>query len=276
MTATSEDYQAALETSLAQGAKLTECKTNLKTNYIPKGDQIKAAVDPNNQFNQPDVPYDASYPYNNATKTPSGHVFELDDTPGSERINIQHRTGTFQEIHPDGGKTEKIVNDNFQVVVKDNLVYIMGNHQQSIQGDVKVFIQGNVKAEVEGNVDFTVGGNMNIEVKGIFTASASQWTFIGPFSVAGILRVTDNIITQASVIANKSIKALIDLIADRHAVIGVDSYIGRNVTVGNTLIAQSDITSKTDVFGGTAPISLVNHVHTEQGDGAKTSASQKP
>lgn len=261
MTQSLEDYQTALELSLAQGEKLTECKTNLKTNYVPKGEQIKAAIDPNNLFNQPDVPYDTTYPYNNSTRTPSGHVFELDDTPGSERINIQHRTGTFQEIHPDGGKTEKIVNDNFQVIVKNNLVYIMGNHQQSIQGDVKVYIQGNVKAEVDGNVDFTVGGNMNMEVKGIFTASATQWTFIGPFSVAGILRVTDNIITQACIVANKTISACIDLIAGRHA------NIGHDVTVGNTLVAQNDITSKTDVFGGISEISLVNHVHTEQGDG---------
>lgn len=267
MTQSLEDYQTALELSLAQGEKLTECKTNLKKNYVPKGEQIKAAVDPNNLFSQPDVPYDTSYPYNNATTTPSGHVFELDDSPGSERINIQHRTGTFQEIHPDGSKTEHIVNDHCKIIVKDNKVYIMGNHQETIQGNVKVYIQGNVKAQVDGNVDFTVKGNFNLDVEGIFTAKSEQWTFIGPVSVAGILRVTDNIITQSSIIANKTIKALIDLIAGRHANIGVDVTIGRNTTIGNTLIAQSDITSKTDVFGGTAKISLVTHVHTEQGDG---------
>lgn len=265
MTISLEDYQESLKLSLAQGEKLTECKTNLRTKYVPKGEQIKAAVDPNNLFNQPDVPYDASYPYNNATRTPSGHLFELDDSPGSERINIQHRTGTFQEIHPDGSKTEKIVNDNFQVVVKNNLVYIMGNHQQSIQGDVKVYIQGNVKAEVEGNVDFTVGGHMNMEVKGIFTASATQWTFIGPFSIAGILKVTDNILTQSNIVANLTIKAGHDLIADGFA------KIGQYITAGWTIYAKKDITSATDVIGGVSKISLVNHVHTEMGDGADVS-----
>ena len=270
MTQSLEDYQTALELSLAQGEKLTECKTNLRKNYVPKGDQIKAAVDPNNLFSQPDVPYDTTYPYNNATTTPSGHVFELDDSPGSERINIQHRTGTFQEIHPDGSKTEHIVNDHCIVIVKDNKVYIMGNHQESIQGDVKVYIQGNVKSQVDGNVDFTVKGNFNLDVEGIFTAKSTQWTFIGPFSIAGILRVTDNILTQSNIVANLTIKAGHDLIADGFA------KIGQYITAGWTIYAEKDITSKTDVLAGTEKISLVNHVHMEQGDSAKTSASKLP
>jgi len=270
---TISSLKTAYAESLMQGAKLTECKDNLRTKYVPKGEHIKAAVDPNNLFSQPDVPYDASYPYNNATRTPSGHLFELDDSPGSERINIQHRTGTFQEIHPDGGKTEKIVNDNFQVVVKDNRVYIMGNHQQSIQGDVKVYIQGNVKAQIDGDIDLNVKGNFNMDVEGIFAAKASSWTFVGPVSIAGILNVAGNFLCQSSIVANQTIKALIDLIADRNLVVGYDTAIGRDTTVGNTIVAQNNITSVTDVFGGDAKISLVNHTHPDP-QGGSTSKPQ--
>ena len=40
------------------------------------------------------------FPYNNATVTPSGHSFEMDDTPERERIRLNHRSNTFIEMHP--------------------------------------------------------------------------------------------------------------------------------------------------------------------------------
>ena len=279
MAQTIEDYQTALESSLSQGEKLTECNDNLKTKYVPKGDQIKAAVDPNNLKDQPDVPYDASYPYNNATVTPSGHVFELDDSPGSERIRLLHRTGTFQEVHPDGSKTEKIVNDHCQVIVKDNFVYVMGNHREYIDGDVKVIIMGNVKAQIDGDLDLTIKGDFNMDIEGIFAAKATNWSFVGPVSIAGILNVVQNIVCQSNLAVNQSISALIDLFVGRNATIVHNAHIQKSVGVGTSspsgvegdVFISNNLIADTDVLAGTAEISLVNHVHTEQGDGADVS-----
>ena len=39
----------------------------------------------------------AQYPYNHATYTESGHLFELDDTREFERVSLQHRLGTYFE-----------------------------------------------------------------------------------------------------------------------------------------------------------------------------------
>ena len=47
-------------------------------------------------------PYNARYPFNRVNQTESGHVIEIDDTPNGERINIQHMSGSFIEMHPDG------------------------------------------------------------------------------------------------------------------------------------------------------------------------------
>ena len=46
--------------------------------------------------------YQPVYPYNNITQTEAGHTFELDDTPTRERVRLQHRSGTFIEMHPNG------------------------------------------------------------------------------------------------------------------------------------------------------------------------------
>ena len=43
-----------------------------------------------------------SYPHNEVHRTVAGHLIEYDNTSGSERINIQHKTGTTININPDG------------------------------------------------------------------------------------------------------------------------------------------------------------------------------
>ena len=46
----------------------------------------------------------AVYPYNHVFESESGHIIEIDDTKDNERLFTKkaHRTGTSQEISPDG------------------------------------------------------------------------------------------------------------------------------------------------------------------------------
>jgi hypothetical protein len=247
-----QDLQMALDASLAQGAILTEIVSN-KKNYKLKSNELDAVINPNNAFSQPVPPYDAVYPYNNAQTTPSGHVFELDDTPGSERINIAHRTGTFQEIGPDGSMTEKVMNNNFKVVVQDNSIYILGDSQETIQGDVKIYVQGDAKIQVDGDVEWEVGGNMLMKVGGIFTAQATSFNFIGPVNHIGDLSTTGNILTQSNVVANQNMVAKIDLVVGRNASVAVNTSVGSAVTVGTTVTSGGDMIAN--------KISLDKHTH---------------
>jgi hypothetical protein len=75
---------------------------------------------------EPQNPYDALYPFNTVEESDSGHVKEVDDTPGAERIKETHRTGTFYEIHPDGTKVTKVVKDDFSVTIGDKGVKVQG------------------------------------------------------------------------------------------------------------------------------------------------------
>ena len=44
----------------------------------------------------------SKYPFNHVYESESGHVIEIDDTPGYERINVFHRKGARFEINNEG------------------------------------------------------------------------------------------------------------------------------------------------------------------------------
>ena len=102
------------------------------------------------------------YPYNKTLFTESGHLLEVDDTLGAERIAVEHRTGTFQEMHPDGSMVTRVVNTNYTVVCKDDEVVIGGKVTVNIGGDATMSIGGNLKADVSGTTDIASGKNLTI------------------------------------------------------------------------------------------------------------------
>jgi hypothetical protein len=95
---------------------------------------------------EPQSAYEARYPFNKVLRTESGHVVEIDDTPGKERIHVFHKSGTYTEINKDGRKVEKVVDDMFEIVFKNQTVHIRGN--------VDVLVDGTYTVESKGNMTF--------------------------------------------------------------------------------------------------------------------------
>lgn len=118
-------------------------------------------------WNQPDPSYNTLPPYNEVWETESGHVFELDDTKQSERINLAHRTGTFIEMRPDGSKVTRIVNDNYEIISGDNYVVVQGNCNITVNGNANLFVNGNVQEKVDGDYDLNVTGDIRMNGKTI-------------------------------------------------------------------------------------------------------------
>ncbi len=104
--------------------------------------------------NEPPTPYAAQYPFNHVHESESGHIHEIDDTPGAERLHAFHRSGTFEEIHPDGTRVIKIIGDDYIIIERD------GN----------LLVKGNVNITIDGNANFKVNGSTNIESVGNITA----------------------------------------------------------------------------------------------------------
>lgn len=104
------------------------------------------------------------YPYNNVTETECGHVIELDDTPGYERISTTHCSGTSSNVIQDGSKIDTIIGDGYTVHSKDNTVYIIGKCNLTVEGDVNVKCEGNYVLDIEKDMVINVTGNIKTKV----------------------------------------------------------------------------------------------------------------
>ena len=139
------------------------------------------------KWSEPPTPYRSQYPYNHVKQTLSGHIEEFDDTPNAERIHTYHKSGTFEEVHPDGSVVNNIVANEYHIVegkeyvhVKDAANVMIGptNGDGSKTGHTTVYITGNADIEVVGNLNATVNKNANINSKETITANAEKGIFV--------------------------------------------------------------------------------------------------
>ena len=114
----------------------------------------------------PDGVESSDYPYNHVYKSESGHVFEVDDSPNSERLHRYHTKGTFEEIQPDGTRVTKVVGNDYEVTVGDDKIYIQGNQTITVVGNCKLYVQGDHYTEVDGNQYITVRGDRVTSIQG--------------------------------------------------------------------------------------------------------------
>jgi len=102
---------------------------------------------------------DSEYPLNHVRKTEAGHIFEVDDSVGAERIHTYHSSGTFEEIQPDGTKVTKVVGENYEIIAKGQNVSIKGGCNITVEGDTRILTKGDYIHEVTGNYHLSTKGN---------------------------------------------------------------------------------------------------------------------
>ena len=96
-------------------------RANLGGTFVLEGDD-------GTEFSEPETPYNAEYPHNHVYESEAGHIREIDDTPGAERIHERHASGSGYEIGPDGSKVTRVKNDNYDLITGDHFAHIKGNH----------------------------------------------------------------------------------------------------------------------------------------------------
>jgi len=128
------------------------------------GTPITLKGDDGTAFDEPAVPYNSKYPYNHVHETESGHIRELDDSPGSERIHERHKSGTGYEIHPDGTKVTRVKQDNYTLTSNDEFTHIKGNSSTTVDGGIRVFVNADGSTE-DHNYTIEVGNNANVNIQ---------------------------------------------------------------------------------------------------------------
>jgi len=108
--------------------------------------------------------YNAQYPHNIVLATHGGHVIEIDSTPNNERINIQHKCGSYTELDKDGNKTEEVKNDYTLTISNDNTVTIGGNLLVNITGNATINVTKDYTLNVTG--DYTLNATGDVAING--------------------------------------------------------------------------------------------------------------
>lgn len=178
--------------------RLNECDTNrlarnenIDWTIVQKKDDSRNSCDTAlyGSWVEPPSPYAAKYPKNHVTESESGHIFEIDDTPGSERIHEYHKSGTFKEVHPLGSEVHKVVGNAWDIVLNDKMVYIRGNSTTTVGKTMKIKTGEHLEIEVDGDMRVLVKGstimetlgNMIHKVKGKMTlASEGNMLLVAP------------------------------------------------------------------------------------------------
>ena len=106
------------------------------------------------------------YPHNTIWETPGGHIIEMDDTLGNERMMIRHHSGAGIEIKPDGTVYLSSINDMLVSTGNDAHVVVEGNAHMTYQGSLNVDVAGDYNMNVGGNLNQVISGDIVQQVDG--------------------------------------------------------------------------------------------------------------
>lgn len=165
-----KEYSGRSETNkLAQG--------DVKGTIVQKKNKermLGAKLPGGEAWDQPESPYKGVYPYNKVTQTESGHIIEIDDTPGSERLHIYHRSGTFVEIDANGSIVKRTVGSSYEIIDRNGKIAIVGSADISVNGECNIFVGNNANIEVEGDTNLTCHNDITAQAGGKLNLSAVE------------------------------------------------------------------------------------------------------
>jgi hypothetical protein len=137
-----------------------------KKEDIDRTSENAEEIDDGKKWKEKETKYKSVYPYNKVEQTESGHIFEIDDTKGSERIHQQHRSGTFYEIHPDGSKVEKVMADNFHITQQNEYKLNLGNYEVTIKKNKGERVEGDIFVHINGERSLKIDKDSHVEILG--------------------------------------------------------------------------------------------------------------
>lgn len=179
----------------------------------------------------------AAYPYDHVFQTPAGHIIEIDDTHGSERIMVQHGTSkTYFTILPDGSIQHKTTGDDYEIILKDKKLYVAGSLSITVGKDANVLVGGNAQLQVKGNLLAEVDGTTSLTCKKDVSA-----TLNGNLSaqIDGSVNLTSkgsaSLVTQGSLTVNAQGSATITVGGSGSITLGTTTITSPSVNVIGSL-----------------------------------------
>ena len=176
-------------------------------------------------WDQPESAFRGAYPYNKVTQTESGHVIEIDDTPGSERLHIYHKSGTFIEIDGNGSVIKRAVGSSYEIIDRNGKIAIAGRADISINGACNIFVGNDANIEVEGDVNLKCFNDITAQAGGTLNLSAKEEVNI----------TSGNINMQAFNLMNLNSNVALNL----HATVDINMLANANIFVDTVDLYQN-------------------------------------
>ncbi len=108
----------------------------------------------------------SEYPHNKVTETETGHIFEVDDTPGAGRIHRMHNSGTYEEIQPDGTRAVRVQAEDYEIIISNKNLLVKGDFNITVEGDYNLNVLGNKYEDIQGHSFESVRGSKVSKVQG--------------------------------------------------------------------------------------------------------------
>ncbi len=106
------------------------------------------------------------YPKNQVTETESGHVFEIDDTPGFERISTWHKSGAFDETINTGERIIKVPNNMYITIEEGELaIYSGGGISLTAKQDISILTEGAFAVQAKNGIKLDSETEIQIQSK---------------------------------------------------------------------------------------------------------------
>lgn len=129
-------------------------------------DTLEARSVPNT-WNVPTYKHGGEYNRTHVVRsTEGGHHVVLDDTPGRQKVEVMHSSGSSVTIQADGSGVFYMKKDGYEVVLGDKKVGINGSFDLSVGGDMRVSVKGDLAYDVTGKITFNGASSMHELIRG--------------------------------------------------------------------------------------------------------------
>lgn len=230
-----KEYAGQSETN-----KLARGEVNGTIVQTKNDDRMLAARLPNNDtFSEPLSPYNGEYPYNKVTQTESGHIIEIDDTPGNERLHVYHKSGTYIEIDSNGTVVKRTKGSSYEIIDCNGKIAILGKADISVNGACNIFVGNDCNMEVIGDVNLTCHNDITAQAGGRIDLSAKEEINIHS---ANINIEADNLM---SILADGEMRVLsgnaLHMIANTSAYVNAKENMHMSANAEILFLAQNDL-----------------------------------
>ena len=114
--------------------------------------------------------FGARYPFNKVFESERGHVIEIDDTPGAERIHIYHNSGHYTEMVP-GLRTDKVNGDHIEISMQARYIKVRGDMAILVDGATSILSEGAITINSKKQISMSaplinIKGDIGVNMSG--------------------------------------------------------------------------------------------------------------